>query len=288
MVKSMTAFARREESGDWGSLVWELRSLNHRYLELTVRMPEEFRGLESVIRGKVSKKLNRGKVECNLRYQAEHSGLAAAELNHSAVAHLVTLCAQVEAKLPDAAPIRATDLLSFPGVLKESKADVHQLGKMIVSKFDLALDELVETRQREGERIEVFLQQRCDAIRTSVLQVRERRPQLLAGVRERLLNRLEEIRSDLDPQRLEQEMVLLTQKLDVDEELDRLDAHVAELIDVLQRKEPVGRRLDFLLQELNREANTLGSKSADTATTAIAVDLKVVIEQMREQVQNIE
>jgi uncharacterized protein (TIGR00255 family) len=284
----MTAFARRESQNDWGTMTWELRSFNHRYLEASLRLPEVFRALEPVIRERIGQQLSRGKIECNLRYQAGSDALATISLNQALAQRLLTVANDLERMMGPGTGLRIIDVLRWPGVVSEPEPDLEPIKQTLLSTLDEALNELVATREREGERTAEMIRQRCTSMLEHVLQVRERRPEVLARLREKLLNRLKELPQEADPGRLEQEMVLVAQRLDVDEELDRLDAHLAEIQDVLKRQEPVGRRLDFLMQELNREANTLSSKSADAATTRASVELKVLIEQMREQVQNIE
>lgn len=288
MIRSMTAFARWEHSAEWGHLVWELRSVNHRYLEVTVRLPETLRALETQVRERVGERLSRGKMECNLRLSLAPGSLSSFRLNRGLAQQVLQVSQELQSLLPAAQPLPLAELLRWPGVVVEQEADLSSLRVVTLDGLDQALDELLAHREREGERIRGFLQQRADALRVEVQQVRQRRPQVLSQIREKLLQRLQELPVEADPGRLEQEMALLSQRLDVDEELDRLDAHLEEFATTLERDEPVGRRLDFLMQELNREANTLSSKSHDAATTRSGVESKVLIEQMREQVQNIE
>ncbi len=287
MIHSMTAFARRESQGDWGSFTIELRSVNHRYLELALRLPEEVRMLEPRIRDKINQSLGRGKVDCNIRYQAP-AEYATLEINRELVTQLAHITREIDGILYNAAPVNSFDVLRWPGVLQQPTPEPEQVHAAAMSLLDAALGELIETRRREGDKLKELISQRCAAMAEIVGQVNTRRPEVLARARERLDARLAELRGELDQARLEQELVLLAQRLDVEEELDRLNAHLDEVRRVLEQKEPVGRRLDFLMQELNREANTLSSKSQDVDTTRYAVDLKVLIEQMREQVQNIE
>jgi uncharacterized protein (TIGR00255 family) len=288
MIRSMTAFARKENQGEWGALQLELRSVNHRYLEVNPRLPEELRVLEPKLRERIAKRLGRGKVDCNVRYQTPHSGADGLTLNLELVKQLAHATREVDNILYNAAPVSSLEVMRWPGVLESSGVDEEQLQAALLGLLDQALEEMNENREREGEKLKEIILQRCDAIDTVVAQVRQRLPEILAAVRKRLEDRLAELKQELDPARLEQEMVLLTQKLDVDEEMDRLATHITEVRHVLEAREPVGRRLDFLMQELNREANTLGSKSADSETTKASVELKVLIEQMREQIQNIE
>jgi uncharacterized protein (TIGR00255 family) len=290
MIRSMTAFARSEEQTDGGALVWELRSVNHRYLEVSLRMPEEFRVLETRIRELLQKRLGRGKLECNLRFRASSTQGSESEIlvNEPRVLDLLKACELVEDWMVNPARVTALEILKWPGAILESETDMAPLHEAAMALLDKALDDLIASREAEGERIQAMLEQRCASIADIVQQVRKRRPEVMAALREKLLQRIADLDVEADPQRVEQELVMIAQKLDVDEELDRLDSHLVEVANVLKRKEPVGRRLDFLMQEFNRESNTLGSKSQDSETTKAAVDLKVMIEQMREQVQNIE
>jgi len=288
MLRSMTAFARQERSSAWGTMIWELRSVNHRYLETAVRLPEALRGLESLVRERIAAALSRGKVECALKLQTAGAALTAITLNQPLVERLLEIAGEVEHMIGPGTGLRLGDVLRWPGVINEAEPDLDEIKLALLGSLDAALAELIATREREGQRTAELLQQRCEAIRLQVRRVRARRPEVQARWRDKLLSRLADISTDADPGRLEQELALIAQRLDVEEELDRLDAHLDEIQAVFDRAEPVGRRLDFLMQELNREANTLSSKSADTDTTRAAVELKVLIEQMREQVQNIE
>jgi len=288
MISSMTAYSRRERKDDLGELTWELRSVNHRYLELSLRMPEEFRMLEPLVRERIGKRLGRGKVDCTLRFTPSSVSQAGVVVNERLALQIIQAAAQVGHLLHEAAPPKTMDVMRWPGVLEVEEQDFTPLQKLAGELLEEAIDGMVESRQREGERLAEMILQRCEAMRLEVAKARELMPRVIAGVRQRLRSRLAEISDELDEGRLEQEMALLAQRLDVDEEMDRLYAHLDEVQDVLKRDEPVGRRLDFLMQELNREANTLGSKSNDVEITRIAVELKVLIEQMREQVQNIE
>jgi len=285
----MTAFARQEGDGDWGALQLELRSVNHRYLEVNPRLPEELRQIETKLRERIGKRLGRGKVDCTVRYQPPASAASGElKLNVELVKQLAHASREVDGHLYNAAPVNSLDVLRWPGVLESVAVDAEQLQQAVMTLLDAALEELDENRCREGDKLKAIILQRCGSAAEVVTAVRQRLPEVLAGVRQRLHERLTELRQELDENRLEQEMVIQAQKLDVDEEMDRLETHLAEVRRVLDRDEPVGRRLDFLMQELNREANTLGSKSADSETTKASVELKVLIEQMREQIQNIE
>ncbi|WP_207061626.1 YicC/YloC family endoribonuclease [Motiliproteus sp. SC1-56] len=288
MTRSMTAFARQQSEHPWGTLVWEVRSVNQRYLEPHLRLPESFRELEGGLRERLRKGLQRGKVECTLRFHPAEQGDEQLQVNLALVSQLRDAARQVNELLADPAPVSALEVLRWPGVLQERSPDTKAVHQAALALFDVALAELVENRQREGKELAQLIEQRLASITDIVAQVRSRLPEILARQRENLLTRLEEAKQELEPARLEQEMVLVAQKADVDEELDRLDTHVAEVSRVLKQSGAIGRRLDFLMQELNREANTLSSKSIVAETTQCAVELKVLIEQMREQIQNIE
>lgn len=288
MLRSMTAFARREQPSSWGHIIWELRSVNHRYLEMSLRLPETVRGLESPIRDRISATLGRGKIDGTLKLQPTADAAPMIALNWPLVDRLLQAAGDLEQRMGPGTGLRLIDVLRWPGVVNEAEPDLDSLKTVILTVLDAALAELIATREREGQRTAELLTQRCTAIRAQVASARARRPELLIRWREKLLSRLAELPVETDPGRLEQELALIAQRLDVDEELDRLDTHLDEIQAVFQRSEPVGRRLDFLMQELNREANTLSSKSADADTTRAAVELKVLIEQMREQIQNIE
>jgi len=288
MIRSMTAFARREHRGEWGQLTWELRSVNHRYLEVFARLPDSLRALEPQVREQAAKRLGRGKVEFNLRFQPAASVTGHLSLNTDLARDVLRMAGEVEELIGVARSLSPMDVLKWPGVAEQPEPDLEPVRGEAMVALDHALQEFVDTREREGELIRLMIEQRCRSMETLVAEARARRPEMMSGLREKFENRLRDLPVDADPGRLEQEMVILAQRLDVDEELDRLDAHLAEVTKVLQRRDPVGRRLDFLMQELNREANTLSSKSADTDGTRIAVDMKVLIEQMREQVQNVE
>jgi uncharacterized protein (TIGR00255 family) len=284
----MTAFSRETASADFGELTWELRSVNHRFLEPHFRLPEELRSLEPAVRERLAARIQRGKVDCGLRYLPRAGYAGALRINRPFVEQLLAAGDEIVAMIGRSAEPSAFDLLRWPGVIQEQEPGLDQVTNAALTLLDQAITGLLANREREGARLAVQLRDRCDRLQESVARVRERMPQVIAGVRRRLADRLAELRGELDQGRLEQEMALLASRLDVDEEMDRLQAHVAEVRDVLERDEPVGRRLDFLMQELNREANTLGSKSADVEVTREAVEMKVLIEQMREQIQNLE
>ncbi|HEY0721125.1 MAG TPA: YicC/YloC family endoribonuclease [Gammaproteobacteria bacterium] len=288
MIRSMTAFARQESQGVWGSLVLELRSVNSRYLETTLRMPDELRALEPQLRDRIGQTLNRGKVECNLRHQSPAELPGEIAINHELVARIAHATREIDAILYNPAPINGLELLRWPGVMQIPTTDPELLKGATLALLDTTLTELTNQREREGAQLKAIILARCDAMEGVIAGVQERLPQVMNALRERLRQRLAELQVEAEPGRLEQEMVIQTQRLDVDEEVDRLKTHLAEVRRILNQDQPAGRRLDFLMQELNREANTLGSKSADAETTRASVDLKVLIEQMREQIQNIE
>jgi len=288
MPFSMTAFARIDRTTEWGELAWELRTVNHRYLEMSPRLPEILRALEPKIRTAVSKVLTRGKVDLNLRFQAKAAGSEKIELDTDLVKKLLAAADEVGHMAGGAQPIEVAEVLRWPGVIKEQEFDNAALQKQVMDCLAEALAELVQTRQREGDKLQAMMLERVEAMKKTVSGVNEILPELLENYRKRLTDRLQEIIAEVDQDRVEQELVIYAQKTDVAEELDRLNVHLGEVERVLNQKKPVGRRLDFLMQELNREANTLGSKATDIRLTNAAVDLKVLIEQMREQVQNIE
>jgi uncharacterized protein (TIGR00255 family) len=289
MPRSMTGFARREAKLPWGTLVWEIRSVNHRYLEPSFRLPEDFREIEPYLRDAMRKALQRGKVEASLSVQWEQEGESDLGINLSKIAQLTKAAQQINGLLGAvAAPVNALDILRWPGVIQKQELDREQIHKAALELFDLALEGLIEHRAREGAELQQLIINRLDSVSAQVVNVRARMPEILAAQREKLHTKLAALQVELEPERLEQEIVLLAQKADVDEELDRLDTHVIEVKRSLKQTDSLGRRLDFLMQELNREANTLSSKSIVSETTQAAVELKVLIEQMREQVQNIE
>jgi uncharacterized protein (TIGR00255 family) len=284
----MTAFARQEAQTEQGNLTWEIRSVNHRYLEVSVRLDECFRPLEMKIRKLFADKLTRGKVDAVLRYKAPEQQQSALEINQDLAKTLIASCDQLALLTNRSAPINTLDVLQWPGVLKANTPDQKILDKAIISSVNDAIKELIETRETEGAALHKMIEQRCSDINNIAIETRKNMPIILQQHRQRLAVRIADMQVTVEPERLEQEMVILAQKSDVAEELDRLQSHIVEVQNVLQRDEAVGRRLDFLMQELNREANTLASKSIDTSTTRNSVELKVLIEQMREQIQNIE
>lgn len=292
MLRSMTAFARVQESCDTGSVTWEIRSVNHRYLEPGFKLPEEFKILEPEIRKQLSKYLTRGKIDIGLRYRLNQSGGDDIELNEDIVRSLRQVEQKVLNIVHEGSKLSVSDILSWPGVVADAEKDMSPLIDIASQSLTQALKQLLETREAEGKALGELISGRCAQISEIVKQLRTHRPTMITAMHEKwkanLTEKLQKWTDTANESRLEQELAILAQKLDVDEELDRIDTHIAEVENVLKRKEAVGRRLDFFMQELNREANTLASKSQDSATTQWAVDLKVLIEQMREQVQNIE
>lgn len=287
MIQSMTAYARIEHKADWGTASWEIRSVNQRYLETYLRLPEQFRNLEPVLRDRLRKRLNRGKVEVNLRYDLNDVNSNELQLNQDLAKQLLQATDWLKKEAGEG-ELNLVEVLRWPGVMSSSEQDMDVLGKELLTAFDTAIDQFIEARGREGDAIKTMLATRLDAIVEQVAIVREHMPKVMEWQREKLTNRLSEIKGELDPARLEQEMVILAQKMDVAEEMDRLDAHVAETRRILKKGGAQGRRLDFMMQEFNRESNTLASKSISAEVTGAAVELKVLIEQMREQIQNVE
>ncbi|GAB3316128.1 YicC/YloC family endoribonuclease [Luteimonas notoginsengisoli] len=286
MIRSMTAFAAGERSTEWGTLGCEMRAVNHRFLELGVRLPDELRLLEPALRERVSARVSRGKVDLTLRLRAGEGG-GTLQVNDALLQQLGDLAHGLDARFP-ALRTQFTDLLQFPGVLQSKAGDPAALHAEAMALLDEVLDEFIAARAREGGKLVAAILERVDGIAAQAAQVRELIPLIRAGQRAKLDARIADLAQPADPGRVEQELVMWLQKLDVDEELDRLDSHVVEIRRIFTQDQPVGRRLDFLLQEFNREANTLGSKSVDARTSNIAVELKVLIDQIREQVQNIE
>ena len=287
MIKSMTAFAREEQRSELGELTWEIRSVNHRYLEVFVRLPEEFRALETLVREKVGQSLSRGKVECVLRYKSTGSAATQLIVNESLVKQLISASEQVAHLLHSETRLSIHEVMRWPGVLDAEAVDLDQVQTRAIELLQTTLNGLVDSRQREGEKLGELISQRLEEMHRQVELAKKRMPEVIEILRERLQNKLADF-AELEDTRVEQEMVILAQRLDIDEEMDRLGTHLEEVGRTLKQNKPIGRRLDFLMQELNREANTLGSKSADTVTTQVSVEMKVLIEQMREQIQNIE
>jgi len=289
MIRSMTGFARRERQGPWGTLTCEIRAVNHRYLELSLRMPEDLRALENDARQALSAALRRGKVDAGLYLRGTAAQTAAIEINRPLVEQLARTASDVAGLAGGSlAAVSPLELLRWPGVIRETEKDLRPVLATALDLVRETAQELNDSRAREGARIREMLVGRCEQLQQSVGQLRARLPDIASRIRTRVAERVAQLGTQVDPTRLEQELVLLAYKMDFDEELDRLGSHVTETLQVLDAKEPAGRRLDFLMQELNREANTLSSKSQDADTTRTAVDMKVLIEQMREQVQNVE
>ncbi|WP_067661460.1 YicC/YloC family endoribonuclease [Ferrimonas marina] len=286
MIHSMTAYGRGDLKADWGTASWEIRSVNQRYLETYLRLPEQLRGLEPVLRERLRKRLARGKVEVNLRFDLAQK-TDTLTMNEDLAQQLVAKAQQLHT-MAGIGSIQLIDLLKWPGVLESSEQDMDNVSQALLTKFDAVVDDFIAARASEGQAMEALIEQRLEAITEQAAFVRARMPEVLEWQRQKLTDRLAEVKEDLDPARVEQEMILQAQKLDVAEELDRLDAHVAETRKVLKKGGACGRRLDFMMQEFNRESNTLASKSISADITAAAVELKVLIEQMREQIQNIE
>ncbi|BBF04869.1 TPA: YicC/YloC family endoribonuclease [Haemophilus influenzae] len=287
MIYSMTAFARLEVKKDWGDAVWEIRSVNQRYLENFFRLPEQFRGLENTLREKLRQSLTRGKIECSLRIETKKQTNAELNLNKELANQVIQSLQWIKAQAGEG-EINLTDVLRYPGVVEAQEQDLDAISQDLLTAFDDLLTDFIAMRGREGEKLNDIIQQRLDAIAVEADKVRSQMPAVLQWQRERLLQRFEDAQLNLDPQRVEQEMILLAQRVDVAEELDRLQMHVKETTNILKKGGAVGRKLDFMMQELNRESNTLASKSINADITASAVELKVLIEQMREQIQNLE
>jgi len=287
MIRSMTAYASAESTGPSGTLTCELRTVNHRYLEISPRLPDDLRGFESALRERIAQRLSRGKVDVTVRLRSETGAGEGLRIDGAALSRLSELALDLEQRFPRMT-IEFTELLRFPGVMQQPETDADALQVALLDVLDRALGVLGDTRGREGAKLGEILRERLDGIEKILGDVRTWLPDIRTALRARLESRLADVRQPVEPGRLEQELVLQITRIDVDEELDRLATHIAEARRVLALKEPIGRRLDFLMQEFNREANTLGSKSVDSRTTNAAVELKVLIEQMREQVQNIE
>ena len=288
MTHSMTAFANSETDFENLTISCELRSVNHRYCDISLKIPERFRFAEAEIRRVISQKLKRGKIECNLSYKKHQQIQQTVSVDMQAVQALLTTTQAIEKLMDKPNSFSSLEVLNFPGIQVEQESDKTALQQSLQLLVNTATGNLLVAREREGLQLERLITLRCEKMQQFVSQAKTRLPVVLEQLRTKLINHIAELVADPDYDRVEQEMVLLTQKLDVDEELDRLETHIVEVLRVLEQKEPIGRRLDFLMQEMNREANTLGSKSADKEMTSISIELKVLIEQMREQVQNIE
>jgi len=287
MIRSMTGFARQEGNFSWGQLSWEIRTVNHRYLEPHFRLPEKMRALEPKLREALRNQLSRGKVEINLQFQTLQQ-TQSLEINQSLLKELTNSAQTIANSLPNPAALNPLEVLRWPGVIEETPLDFEQIQSDALSEFNTALQKLIEQRGREGQELAQLIANRLDTVTELVGQVRSQIPEILTNQKQKIIDRISALEVEIDQSRLEQELVYLAQKSDVDEELDRLITHVGEVRHCLKQSKPVGRRLDFLMQEFNREANTLSSKSSVSDTTKVAIELKVLIEQMREQIQNIE
>jgi uncharacterized protein (TIGR00255 family) len=288
MIQSMTAFARNQSQGPWGVITCELRSINHRYLEMSMRMPEVLHGLEALMRERIRHHVKRGKVECFLRYQPHDGNSLDITINQEILEKLCQANRAVAAKLDNAAPINTMEVLHWPGILQMAEVNLELIQEEVLRVLEKTLHELVEARCREGKQLTQLFIQRLETMSLEIDKVRQYLPAIIQGQKERLMSRFKDASLQLDSSRLEQELVIFAQKIDVSEEIERLETHIVEVKRALKQGGAMGRRLDFLMQELNREANTLGAKSVDSDTTRVSVELKVLIEQVREQVQNIE
>ncbi|ALO33341.1 hypothetical protein CMT41_00420 [Colwellia sp. MT41] len=287
MIYSMTAFSRVEIKGDWGNAVWEIRSVNQRFLETYFRLPEQFRGIEPVLRERFRKQLNRGKVECNLRFNANAANKSELALNENLALQLIEHANWINGHTLNS-QVNPVEIMRWPGVMEAPEADMSAIQTELLAAFDTALIDFIAARASEGENLKAMIEQRLEAISVEADKVQSRMPEVIEWQRKRIIDKFTDAKIELDTGRVEQELVLLAQKMDVAEELDRLNSHVSETKKILNKGGAQGRRLDFMMQEFNREANTLGSKSINSDITASAVELKVLIEQMREQIANIE
>ena len=288
MIYSMTAYARKEIKSDWGNAVWEIRSVNQRYLETYFRLPEQFRGLEPILRERFRKRLARGKVECHLRFEANSKAQSDLNINEDLAKQVIQAAKQVMFLTGENSRLNPFQIMNWPGVMEAPEQDMDNIQKELLNAFEEAMDDFIDARGREGDNMKALIEQRLTAITEQASKVRARMPEIMQWQRDRLLNKFEEAKIELDSSRVEQELIVLAQKSDVAEELDRLDSHVKEATNIMKKGGACGRKLDFMMQEFNREANTLASKSISTDVTASGVELKVLIEQMREQIQNIE
>jgi len=287
MIHSMTAFARFEVKGEWGNAVWEIRSVNQRFLETYFRLPEQFRGIEPLLRERFRKQLNRGKVECNLRFNANPAAKSKISLNQKLAQELVAHANTISA-MAENSSFNPVEIMRWPGVMEAEEADMNAIQAEILAGFDQALKDFIAARASEGANLKELIELRLNGIVDEADKVKAHMPEIIEWQRKRITDKFSDANIELDSTRVEQELVLLAQKMDVDEEIDRLFSHVKETNSILKKGGAQGRRLDFMMQEFNREANTLGSKSINADITNSAVELKVLIEQMREQIQNIE
>ena len=288
MASSMTAFARQQSEHEWGTLICEIRSVNHRYLEPSFRLPESLRHLEGALRDLLRNNLQRGKVEVQIKWVASQGGTSKLSLNQEVLSELQAATTSITQRFPNCGPVNPLDVLRWPGLLSESEQDTKVIDEKTLALFSATLKLLQQQRDREGAQLRILTEDRLQQVSNIVAGIRKDMPNILAAQSDRIKAQFADLQLQVDPSRLEQEIVLITQKADIHEEVDRLDTHVKEVLHTLSQNVPVGRRLDFLMQELNREANTICSKAIVTSTTFGAVELKVLIEQMREQIQNIE
>lgn len=288
MIRSMTAYARKEINADWGNASWEIRSVNQRYLETYIRLPEQLRSLEPLIREKLRNRLTRGKVECTLRFELnlanQHQELF---LNKDLAKQIIESANWIKQESLSG-EINIIDILSWPGVMSAKEQDLDEISQQLLAQLDIIIGEFITEREREGKALEALIVQRLEGVTNEITKISSSMPEILQWQKEKLKLKLDEADIELEPNRLEQELILLAQRIDVAEELDRLATHVKETYAILKKNEAVGRRLDFMMQEFNRESNTIASKSINAEVTASAIELKVLIEQMREQIQNIE
>ena len=287
MIYSMTAFAHLEIKKEWGNAVWEIRSVNQRFLETYFRLPEAFRHLEMGLRERLRNSLTRGKVECSLRVELAQASNNKIALNNDYAEQVITSLKTLQG-IAGEGEINLVDVLRYPGVVDAQSQDLDQIAQDLLAGFEQILTDFIAMRGREGANLQAIIQQRLDSTAEIAQSVQNQMPEVLQWQKDRLQQRFDELNLQLDPQRLEQEMVLTAQRVDVAEELDRLQLHVKETSSILKKGGAVGRKLDFMMQELNRESNTLASKSINADITNSAVELKVLIEQMREQIQNLE
>ncbi len=287
-LQSMTAYARGQFADENSNLEWELRSVNHRYLDVSLYLPSSLLSDQNELKEQIRNTLKRGKIEARLSYESTVTNAQKITINKEQVKALLDAQQQIETLTQKANSLSTIDILNWQGVIETPTTDLSDISKQAHKLLEKTLEDLIATRLREGQQLSQFIAIRCDEIITIIDSVRSRRKEVLLALREKVLKHISDLDLSVDENRLEQELVIQAQRLDISEEIDRLTAHIQEVKLVLQRKDAVGRRLDFLMQELNREVNTLGSKSNDAKTTQAVVDLKVLIEQMREQVQNIE
>lgn len=287
-IRSMTAYSRQQETENWGTATLEIRSVNHRFLEINIKLPENLREIEQSMREAIQNKIHRGKIDVSVRYQPGLAVSLDVQVNRPYAEQLLAACQVLTENHQHAAPISMTDIIKWPGVVETAAEDVDIVFGPLLNLLDSGVAKIVLMREEEGDRLQTYIVKRLELMVKEVNEVKKRLPNIIKGERDKLNQRLEQLKSQVDANRLEQEILLFSQKIDISEEIDRLDAHITGVKNVLAEGGAIGRRLDFYMQELNREANTIASKSADILTTKHAIELKVLIEQMREQVQNIE